>query len=255
MVGTHHATALRNHVLASLPPRDMEVLRTYLVRVPLVRDQLLVDYNQPIDHVFFIEQGIVSILSEPMNDDCGVEVAMIGRDGFVGDLAIAEVPRAACSRAVVRIQGTAYRIAGTELRRLMDRSSTLRTACGDFAHSVTAQVMQTAACNARQSLAERCARWLMMALERVDGSELRVTHEVLSTTLGIGRTGVTVAAAALQQKGLIQTGRGRITVLDKEGLRGIALGTRSFTQAGVPRPEADGMSRYELGRMGVPIAV
>lgn len=233
-------SAPRNRLLASLPARDLDQLRACLVRVPLVRDQLLADHGHPIDYAYFIEHGVVSVVSEPMDGEDGVQVAMIGREGMVGDLALVDMRHPACARAVVHMPGTALRITGADLRRATERSPALRAACATFVQSLVSQVMQTAACNARRSLAERCARWLVMALERVEGNELRVTHEALSAMLGMRRSGVTLAAAALQQAGLIRTGRGRITVLDAARLRLVAQGTGPSLQATPPRARANG---------------
>ena len=83
-------SAPRNRLLASLPARDLDQLRACLVRVPLVRDQLLADHGHPIDYAYFIEHGVVSVVSEPMDGEDGVQVAMIGREGMVGGLALEE---------------------------------------------------------------------------------------------------------------------------------------------------------------------
>ena len=220
----HRAPTPLNRLLASLPPPDLDQLRGCLVRVPLVRDQVLAEHGQPIDHAFFVEHGVVSIISEPMDGEDGIQVAMIGREGMFGDLSTVDMRQSACSQAVVHIPGMALRVGVGDLRRAIERSPALRAACAEFARSLMLQVMQNAACHARRSLAERCARWLVMTHERIEGNDVRVTHEVLSALLGMRRTGVTVAAAALQQAGLIRTGRGRFTVLDRAGLHAVAQG-------------------------------
>ena len=225
---TDHVSTSFNKLLASLPAHDMDALRSCLVRVPLVRDQMLAEHGQPVDHAFFIERGVVSVISEPVDGEDGIQVAMIGREGMVGDLAQVDARHSACARVVVHIPGTALRVSGNDLRRAMDASPALFAACARFVRSLMDQVMQTAACNARRSIAERCARWLVMTHERVDGNEVRVTHEALSAMLGMRRSGVTVAAAALQQAGLIRTGRGRFVVLDLPGLQSVAQGAAAI---------------------------
>jgi len=228
-----HASTSFNKLLASLPAHEMELLRPYLVRVPLVRDQMLAEHGQPVDHAFFIERGVVSVISEPVDDEDGIQVAMIGREGMVGDLALVDVRHSACARVVVHIPGTALRVAGGDLRRAMESSPALFAACARFVHLLMAQVMQTAACNARRSIAERCARWLVM------------THEALSSMLGMRRSGVTVAAAALQQAGLIRTGRGRFVVVDLPGLHSVAQGIAAVQQPAPRRISLDRVSRLK----------
>lgn len=224
VLATNHASAPLNRLLASLPSGELDQLRGCLIRVPLVRDQVLGEYGQPIDHAFFVERGVISIISEPLDGEDGIQAAMIGREGMFGDLSLVDMRQSACSRAVVQIPGTALRMGVGDLRRAMERSPALHAACAGFVRSLMLQVMQNAACHARRTLAERCARWLVMTHERVEGNEVRVTHEVLSALLGMRRSGVTVAAAALQQAGLIRTGRGRFTVLDRAGLHAVAQG-------------------------------
>lgn len=245
-LATDHPPTPLNTMLASLSSRDLDQFRACLFRVPLARDQVLAQHDQPIDHAFFIERGVVSVVSQPMYGEDGVQVAMIGREGMVGDLTLVDMRHSACARVVVHLPGSALRISGADLRRAIERSPALHSACATFVQSLIAQVMQTAACNARRSLAERCARWLVMTLERVDGNEIKVTHEALSAMLGMRRSGVTVAAAMLQQAGLIRTGRGRFTVLDRAGLREVAQGTGPSLQA------ASARARVNAERHGQP---
>ncbi len=236
-----HAAASPNKLLASLPSVELEQLRTSFIRVSLVRDQVLAEHGQPADHAYFIERGVVSVLSEPTDGEDGIQVAVIGSEGMVGDLSLVDMRHSACVRTVVHIPGTALRVTNNDLRRAIERSPALHTGCARFVQSLMSQVMQTAACNARRSLAERCARWLVMMHDRVDGNEVRVTHEALSAMLGMRRSGVTLAAAALQQAGLIRTGRGRFTVLDRNGLHDVAQGLGPVLQATPPRGRPNGM--------------
>ena len=222
----NRAAAPMNHLLASLGERDFDEFRSCFVRVPLVRNQVLASHGQPIDHAFFIEQGVVSVVSEDADGENGIQVAMIGREGVVGDASFVGMRRPAFARTVVHIPGAAYRVTAADLHRVLDASPALQAACGRFVQLLVNQVIQNAAFNARRSLMERCARWLVMTHERIDGNELWITHENLSEMLGMRRSGVTVAAASLQQAGLISTGRGRVTVLDRAGLDGVANGKK-----------------------------
>ncbi len=240
-LGAKQTSALLNGLLASLPSAELDHVQACFVRVPLVRDQMLAEHGQPVDHAFFIEHGVVSVISEAMDQEAGVQVAMIGREGVVGDLSMVDMRHSVCGRVVVHIPGSALRIATGDLRRACERSPALQSACARFSQSLVTQIMQTAACNARRSLAERCARWLVMTHERVDGNEVRVTHEALSDMLGMRRCGVTVAAAALQQAGLIRTGRGRFVILDRAGLQDVAQGGGAALQAAVSRAGSNRM--------------
>ncbi len=239
LVANHFSTPL-NSLLASLPAHEFDQFKACLVRVSLVRDQVLAEQGQPVDHAYFIEHGVVSVISDSTDGDGGIQVAMVGREGVVGDLSLVDMRHTACANVVVHIPGIALRLSSSDLRRALERSPALHAACGRFAQSLITQVMQTAVCNARRSLTERCARWLVMTHERVDGNEVQVTHEALSAMLGMHRPGVTVAAAALQQAGLIRTGRGRFTVLDRAGLEAVAQGARPALQSTSPRSRPEG---------------
>jgi CRP-like cAMP-binding protein len=217
--------AILNRILSSVPASGLDLLRGGMTRVPIVRDQVLADYEQRDDQVFFIERGVVSIISEPIDDEGGIQVAMVGREGMVGSLSLVEMQYAAPVQIVASIPGTALRVSGSILRQALCNSVDLHEACVRFTQSLTGQIMQTATCHARRNLAERCARWLVMTLDRVDGSEIRVTHEALGAMLGMRRSGVTVAAASLQEAGLIRTGRGRFIIVNPARLRHFAQGT------------------------------
>jgi len=110
----------------------------------------------------------------------------------------------------------------TVLLDAADQSSDLRRRLLRFAQALSFQISQSAACNARHVVEERCARWLLAAHDRVGGDELMLTHEFLGVMLGVRRAGVTVAAGSLQRAGLIRYRQGRVTILDREALEAAA---------------------------------
>jgi CRP-like cAMP-binding protein len=85
---------------------------------------------------------------------------------------------------------------------------------------------QTAACNRLHSIEQRCARWLLMTVDRVQSNQIPITHEFLSSMLGVRRAGVTVTAGELQRSGLIRYDRGRLTIVDGQGLESAACECR-----------------------------
>jgi CRP-like cAMP-binding protein len=234
---TVNYVAPHNDVLASVASIGLKELRACLVPVSLVRRQVLVELGQPVDHVYFIERGVVSVLVKARSGEEGVQVAMIGREGMVGDLASGAARQLACVRIVVHIPGTALRVVTGDLHRAIESSPALYEACKRSIRSVMEQVMQTASCNTRLSLLERLARWLVMTHDRVDDGDVPVTHEALSVMLGIGRPSITVAAAALQQAGLIRVGRGHVTILDRAGLAKVAQGVPPLPSVASPQDD------------------
>ena len=207
-----------NRLLATLAQRDWDLVRPHLTRVRLVSGQILIERGHVTEHVFFIEEGLASLIAGLDGVGNGVQVAMIGREGLVGGFALLEAGSASYASAIMQIPGPALRIPTLLLRNLMDQSLSLHRTCLQYVQSMTHQVMQMAASNALNTLLDRYVRWLLMAHDRMGSNELHVTHETLALLLGVRRSGITVATAALQEEGLIQTSRGRITILDRSGL-------------------------------------
>jgi CRP-like cAMP-binding protein len=212
---------VQNQILAALPEAEMEQLRPHLTAVRLVPGQILIDHNQTTEHVFFVEEGIVSII-----DGDGVQVAMVGRDGLVGCPALLGIVSGAFVASVVQIPGPTLRIPVAELQRILVSCPTLQRLCMGTIATLMEQSMQTAASNACNTLTERCIRWLLMAHDRIDGDDLPITHEALADMLSVRRSGVTVAILGLQDAGIVRVARGRTTILDRIALEHAARTTR-----------------------------
>jgi CRP-like cAMP-binding protein len=96
-------------------------------------------------------------------------------------------------------------------------------------------VSQSAACNQLHTLDERCARWLLMTHDRVEGDQFELTHDFLALMLGVRRAGVTVAMGALQGEGLVRYTRGRITIVDRPRLEEVSCGCYHVTRTALAR--------------------
>lgn len=212
-----------NAILSALPQAEFDHLRPSMTHMRLVPQQRLIESGQPTEHVFFIEEGIASFAAIAGNGRPGVQVAMVGREGIVGSLALlGETAAYAC--VTMQVPGSALRITVADLLRNLERYPALREASHLYVQSLARQVMSTTAFNAHATLVERCVRWLLMAHDRVGEDDLLVTHEALSVMLGVRRSSISVAAATLQKARLIGTRRGCIRVLDRSGLEAIMLG-------------------------------
>jgi CRP-like cAMP-binding protein len=237
---------VHNQLLTSLSDEEFSQIRPALTRVRLVPDQVLIERGQATEHVFFLEEGMVSLVAEAGSRRPGVQVAMIGREGMVGGFALLGPEQGSFTCAVTQMPGPAMRMPVAELRRFVEQSPAMRSICSGSVHLLMGQIMQTAACNARNTLAERCVRWLLMAHDRVDGNDLPITHEALSIMLGVRRSGITVVLSGLQDAGLIRANRGRITILNRPGLE-LAAGDRT----GIAEPRNDG--RAPVRQSGFPV--
>jgi CRP-like cAMP-binding protein len=209
-------SAVRNHLLAALPPDDFAVLAPALRPVDLDLKQVLHLPHRPIESVYFLESGTVSMLA-PLEDGHFQEVGLVGREGLVGLPVVLGADRTT-TEAMVQLQGAALRVRAPELRAAFERSAPLRALLLRYTLAHHTQVAQTAACNGQHAVDGRLARWLLMAHDRAERDEFPMTHEFMSLMLGTRRPSISVAAAVLQKAGVIRYVHGRMTVLDRAGL-------------------------------------
>jgi CRP-like cAMP-binding protein len=205
-----------NRLLSGLSSEDFEFLVPNAQLVTLNLKDILHQPEQPIDVVYFLESGIVSMLT-PMEDGHSMEVGLVGYEGMVGVPIILGTGSAPCE-ALVQAKGTAWRLRSSDLKAAFDERAGLRSRLLRYVQAFHVQVAQTAACNGRHPLDERLARWLLMAHDRTDGDEFPMTQEFLSRMLGVRRAGISVAAHGLQMAGTINYKHGKIAVLDRPKL-------------------------------------
>ena len=209
-------SAVRNRLLAALPPDDFALLADHLRPVGLELKQVLHEPGRPIRAAYFPEGGMVSMLA-PLEDGHLMEVGIVGREGLVG-LAVALGGESATTEAMVQMEGPALRVRPAELRAAFERSAGLRTLLLRYVLAHQAQVTQTAACNGHHQVDGRLARWLLIMHDRAEADEFPATHEFLSLMLGSRRPSISVAAAVLQRAGAIRYRHGHVAVLDRAGL-------------------------------------
>ena len=208
--------AERNKLLRALPPEDYQWLSSNLKTVALEFKEVLAGENEPFRHVYFPETSVVSLVNRVGGGM--VEVGTVGNEGLAG-LSVFLDSGAMPSQTFAQIPGQAKRVAAATFAAGADERPGLRKMLNRYTHAFMTQVAQTAACNRAHELQERCARWLLMTHDRAVGADtFSLTHEFLSFMLGVRRAGVTVAAGTLQKAGLIRYSRGKVTVLDREGL-------------------------------------
>jgi CRP-like cAMP-binding protein len=217
------ARATSNRILSRLSPSDSALLKPHLKTVDLPIRFQLEDHDKLIKHVYFVEDGVVSVVANGLGKR-KIEVGIIGPEGMTGFAIIMGADRAA-HECFVQIAGSAQRIATADLRRAMERSTTLHRAFLLFGNSFAIQTARTALANGRSRIEERLARWLLMAHDRVVGDEIVLTHEFLSVMLGVRRPGVTEAINRLEEAGLVRSWRGTISILDRPGLEKSSDGT------------------------------
>ncbi|WP_027162343.1 Crp/Fnr family transcriptional regulator [Mesorhizobium sp. WSM1293] len=215
----------RNALLKRLSRADLDLLEPHLKRVVLPLRAPLETAKSLIEHVYFLESGIASVVAKiPKGRD--TEVGLIGLEGMTGALLVLGGDRAAHD-TYMQIAGDAFQVPASALSAAMLESTTLKALLLLYVQTLFIQTSYTALVNARSKLDERLARWLLMCQDRVRSDRFAITHEFMSVMLGVRRPGVTVAIQELEGRGLIRANRGEILIRDRDGLFQIADGTYS----------------------------
>jgi len=208
---------IRNGLLGSIPRAQLAPFAAALRPETLVRGQVVYDGGRRLDDVYFIETGIVSLTTN-VGDGVWIEVGMAGREGMVGWSALLTSVPVAMHRPVVLLPGEALAVRTRDFRVMIARIPALRTACLRYVDVVTAQISQVAACNGRHQMRERIARWLLMCRDRIDGDEIRITHDLTSSMLGVRRPTISENVASLRSAGFVHRSPRKLTILDRTGL-------------------------------------
>jgi CRP-like cAMP-binding protein len=235
--GVHPST---NRLLALLPRKDYERLSPHLEGVTLKYRKSLYRAYKPIEFVYFIETGVGSLVNTMSNGDAA-EVGTIGNEGIVGLPIVLDDERAPTS-VYIQVPGCGLRMKVSVFKKELSRSVSLRTVMHRYTHAFFNQVAQSAACNQFHSLEQRCSRWLLMTRDRMDSDTFMLTQEFLAMMLGVQRTGVSVAASALQRAGIISYKRGNVVIIDRRGLE-----QRSCECYGVSKREFDRLLGIKAG--------
>lgn len=219
MLSQDHYNA-KNRLLAALPKEEYERLLPYFELVSLELKQMLYVPNEPIEYTYFVNNGIVSLLTLMENGEA-IEVATVGNEGMVGlpiFLGASTIPGEAFSQ----IPGTAMRMKSDVFKREVTPGCAMYGLLQRYTQTLFNQIAQSAACNRLHSIEERFCRWMLMTQDRVGGSEFPMTHEFLGQMLGVRRASVSVTAAVLQKAGIIQYNRGKMRIIDSPQMENIA---------------------------------
>ncbi|MBW8815434.1 MAG: Crp/Fnr family transcriptional regulator [Caulobacterales bacterium] len=212
-------TALQNSLLEALPKEDYALVAPHLVQVDLERGRLLYDPGDPIDHVYFPHDGVISLMTL-MDSGAAIESATIGPEGALGLMA-AVAPRQSLSRAIVQTPLTAARIGAERLHEAWEKSAHLRDLADRHTEALFGHAIQSVACNALHSVEARFCRWLLTCHDRISSDTVALTQEFLADMLGVQRTTVTAVARSLQAKGAIRYRRGVVDILDRQVLQAL----------------------------------
>lgn len=215
-VNLHAVDIERNRLLALMDPASRRAWQPVSELVPLSLGETLFDPGDPLRFVHFPLTATVALLHMLGTGEC-VQVAMVGSEGLVGTGAFMG-GGAMTMRAVVQHPGTALRIEAAAVKDEFERGGETMRCLLRYAQALLFQVSQTAVCNRHHTPQQQLGRWLMLSLDRSQGDEIATTHELVGTMLGVRRETVSDAIGRLQAQGIVRSGRGRITVLDRAAL-------------------------------------
>lgn len=206
-----------NSLLKALSAAEYALLLPQLSPVRLRAGEWLVREQEPLSHVFFVREGLVSLLATDRADS-RVEVGTIGCEGLIG-LHVLFAVDAIPFGVQTRIEGTAWRMPVQAFAEVLATRPAVHHLCLRYAQYFIEQLAQAAACNQLHPLDQRLARWLLTSHDSVRGDEFELTHEALALMLGVRRAGVSEAMGSLQEAGIVRSARGRITILDRRRLQ------------------------------------
>jgi CRP-like cAMP-binding protein len=212
---------LKNSILSRLSAGDFQLLAPHLEPIDLPVLKFLERRGKVINTIYFPESGFVSVVADGKRP---VEVGLIGREGMTGLPVVLGHDRNG-NDVFVQASGHGHGLRASELRKAIEKSGKLHKALLRYVHSFLQQSTLTAVANARLSIEERLARWLLMADDRIDGRDLRLTHELLAMMLAVRRPGVTEALQKLERASAVAAKRGCIVILDRGALEQMAAGT------------------------------
>jgi CRP-like cAMP-binding protein len=206
----------QNQLLAALPAAERERIFPHLQLVPMPLGRVLYESGDPLLHVYFPVDSIVSLLYV-MENGSSAEISVVGNEGLIG-IALFMGGETTPSRAIVQSAGYAYRLIARRLKEEFNRHGDMQLMLLRYTQALITQMSQTAVCNRHHSVDQQLCRWLLLSLDRLSSNQLIMTQELIANMLGVRREGVTDAAGKLQKLGVIQYARGQITVLDRPQL-------------------------------------
>ena len=238
--------AKQNQLLAAMPEAEWKRWLPDIEAVDLPLGEVLYEPGTTLSHVYFPTTAIISLLYV-LENGASAEIAVVGKEGLVG-ISLFMGGESTPSRAVVQSAGKGFRLPAQAMKDEFNRGGAVLHLLLRYTQALITQMSQTAVCNRHHSLDQQLCRWLLLSLDRLEGSELVMTQELISNMLGVRREGVTEAALQLQSAGLIKYSRGRISVLDRPGIE-----KRSCECYAVVKNEYDRLKEMPLESLRGPV--
>src|SRR5437763_2992894 len=199
-----------NNPLRRLSTSDFALIAPHLARQEAAPGDLLYNPGDDVEIVHFPCGPSLASYLVPSEEGRDVETILIGREGAVGGI-VSQGFLPAYTRIMVKFAGPFVRLSVGKLDAAKSKSPTLSNIFARYADCMLAQIFQSTACNAIHSIEQRTAKWIVSAMERIDGSDVvPLTHEQLATMLGVGRSYASRVIQTFKAEGILETKRGSI---------------------------------------------
>jgi CRP-like cAMP-binding protein len=238
-----------NLLLEMLEADDLELLHGHLSQVKVKPRQCLEPPHRKIRAVYFMESGLASVVAIGGVRERQTEVSIIGREGMTGGAIVMGLDRSP-HEIIAQVSGTAQCINTTDFNDCLANSPTLRPFLLRYTHVLSVTAAHTALANASGKVDQRLARWLLMAQDRLGGTDIQLTHDFLALMLGTRRAGVTASLNAFEIAGLVACKRRCISITNRKGLEEAAAGLYGIPEVEYVRvfPHTMSMSSVSLER-------
>jgi len=223
-------TPIRNRLLQTISPRDLQTLWPHLVWVELKPRQTIHHSGTPMESIYFVESGLVAV-SAKASPSQWIEVWLIGSEGMTGVPVLLGDTDDPPFRRVVQVGGSAYRISRSAFQDVVENAPSLRATLLKYTQFVLLQTSQSAICEAHHSLKQRLCRWLLLAHDALDGGVIPLTHQMLARLLGVRRASVTECLRMLEDEEALENTRALIRVRDQARLESLACGCHTLIRS------------------------
>lgn len=207
---------VQNYLLRHLPEVEQRHLQQTAELVKLEFGEVLCKLDEEYQHLYFPLTAFVSLIAK-LPGHPPLEMGLIGFEGVLGATILLHTRRVP-SEAIVQGAGMAWRIPVADVEDALDHCNSFLLLLQTYLFGLEKQISANAACAHFHQVEARLARWLLMSHDRIQNDELYLTHQFLAEMLGVRRSSVTVAAGFLQASGIILYNRGRLHILDRQGL-------------------------------------
>jgi CRP-like cAMP-binding protein len=205
-----------NRLLQALPDRELSAILRSAERTELTLRQLLYSPREVIRHVYFPEDGVISLVSE-MKDGSTIEVGTVGREGMIG-IPVFLGAVSSPLRAFAQVPGAALKLKTADFKRQLSNGGALRASLERYTQALFTQLAQSVACNRLHSVEQRCARWLLMTADRMERKRFPLTQEFVAQMLGVRRATVNGIVQEFQRQGMINYSQGQMEIRKRRTL-------------------------------------